>query len=205
MREQFETNVFGPHKVTAALLPHFRERRAGTNVFISSLSGLVGHPLTGPYASSKFALEGTPPNHCIAVSGYVLMCNAPGMTESLCEETKPFGIRTLLIEPGRFRTLLLSESNRKNSRSAIGDYEDVTKKHFATLDAESENQPGEVSKGVSVIADLVRREGVAKGREVPFRLPLGTDCYEETKQKIDGMAKVMEEWKTVITSTDHAT
>lgn len=58
MRQQFETNVFGPMKVTTALLPHFRERRAGINAFISSLSGFVGHFMTGPYASSKFALEG---------------------------------------------------------------------------------------------------------------------------------------------------
>lgn len=44
--------------MTTALLPHFRARRAGINVFISSLSGHVGHPFTGPYAGSKFALEG---------------------------------------------------------------------------------------------------------------------------------------------------
>lgn len=60
MRHQYEVNVFGPLKVATALLPHFRERRSGINVFIGSLSGQVGHALTGPYASSKFALEGRP-------------------------------------------------------------------------------------------------------------------------------------------------
>lgn len=54
----FETNVLGPIRVTRSLLPHFRERKTGTMVFISSLSGWVGHPFAGAYASSKFALEG---------------------------------------------------------------------------------------------------------------------------------------------------
>lgn len=57
-RAQFETNVFGTLKVTKALLPHFRQRKAGVNVFISSLSGWIGHDFCGAYAGSKFALEG---------------------------------------------------------------------------------------------------------------------------------------------------
>ncbi len=55
---QFETNVFGAIKVTKAVLPHFRERRAGTNVFISSRSGWCGDPFCSAYSGSKFALEG---------------------------------------------------------------------------------------------------------------------------------------------------
>lgn len=57
-RAQFETNVFGTLKITKALLPHFRQRRSGANVFVSSLSGWVGHDFCGAYAGSKFALEG---------------------------------------------------------------------------------------------------------------------------------------------------
>ena len=55
---QFETNVFGTIKVTKAVLPYFRERRAGTNVFISSRSGWCGDPFCSAYSGSKFALEG---------------------------------------------------------------------------------------------------------------------------------------------------
>ena len=54
----FETNTFGPIKVTRAILPHFRQRKSGVMVFVSSLSGWVGHGYTGAYAASKFALEG---------------------------------------------------------------------------------------------------------------------------------------------------
>jgi NAD(P)-dependent dehydrogenase (short-subunit alcohol dehydrogenase family) len=56
---QFETNVFGTIKVTQALLPQFRQRRAGTMVFIGSLSGWMGDPGISAYVGSKFALEGT--------------------------------------------------------------------------------------------------------------------------------------------------
>jgi hypothetical protein len=126
------------------------------------------------------------------------------MVESLWRETQPFNIQTLLIEPGRFRTLLLSENNRKDAAPRIPDYAEAVEKHYTGLDAESENQPGEVQKGVSIIVDLVRKEGVAEGRTVPFRFPLGTDCYEEAKEKLDEMNIVMEEWKTTILSTDHA-
>ena len=57
-RANFETNVIGVLKVTRALLPHFRERRSGANVFISSRSGWCGDPFVGPYSGTKFALEG---------------------------------------------------------------------------------------------------------------------------------------------------
>jgi NAD(P)-dependent dehydrogenase (short-subunit alcohol dehydrogenase family) len=56
---QFETNVFGTIKVTQALLPQFRQRRARTMVFIGSLSGWMGDPGISAYVGSKFALEGT--------------------------------------------------------------------------------------------------------------------------------------------------
>ncbi len=55
---EFDTNVFGSIKVTRAILPHFRQRRAGTVVFIGSLSGWIGDPFCSAYSGSKFALEG---------------------------------------------------------------------------------------------------------------------------------------------------
>lgn len=126
------------------------------------------------------------------------------MVESLWRETQGFGIQTLLIQPGRFRTLLLSDTNRRDNISNIPDYADAVEKHYANLDAESQNQPGEVEKGVAIMVDLVRKEGVAEGKEVPFRFPLGTDCYEESKDKLNEMMSVSEEWKSIIVSTDHA-
>jgi NAD(P)-dependent dehydrogenase (short-subunit alcohol dehydrogenase family) len=58
IREQFDVNVFGLMDMTRALLPHFRQNRAGTIVNISSRAGLVGMPMISLYCASKFALEG---------------------------------------------------------------------------------------------------------------------------------------------------
>lgn len=58
--------------------------------------------------------------------------------------------------------------------------------------------------GVSIILDLVRREGVAKGKEVPSRLPLGTDCYESIKGKCEDTLRILDEWKDIIHRTDYA-
>jgi NADP-dependent 3-hydroxy acid dehydrogenase YdfG len=87
----FDTNVFGPLRMMQAVLPQMRERRRGTIVNVSSVSGKVAAPLSGFYAASKFALE--------------------AMSEAMHIEAGHFGIRTIVIEPGYFTTNL-SESRR---------------------------------------------------------------------------------------------
>ncbi|KAF2729578.1 NAD(P)-binding protein [Polyplosphaeria fusca] len=180
---QFDTNVFGTIKTTKALLPHFRQRKSGTNVFISSLSGWIGHPICSPYAGSKFALE--------------------GIVEGLWRETASLGIRTLLIEPGRFRTKFLSDGNRKGEESAISDYSFLSSAVLGGIAKEDQAQPGDPVKLVEIIVDLVRKEGVAQDKEVPFRVPLGIDSYDAIKEKCEETLKMLEEWKGVIQSTNY--
>ncbi|KAI8674093.1 hypothetical protein NCS55_00732100 [Fusarium keratoplasticum] len=184
-RQAFETNVFGVLKVTKALLPHFRERRTGTNVFISSLSGFHGYEFNAGYSGTKFALE--------------------GMAESLWRETTHFGIRTLIVEPGQFRTELLSSRNLKNEPSKIPDYAQRSKDFDEYLANRSGHQAGDPEKGVAIVLDLVRGEGVAKGREMPLRIALGADGYEVVKNKCDETLKILEDWKDVSCSTDFDT
>jgi NAD(P)-dependent dehydrogenase (short-subunit alcohol dehydrogenase family) len=86
LRAQLETNVVGVHRVTRAVLPAMRARRAGTVVTIGSLSGRVAIPMVGPYHASKWALE--------------------GMIEAWRLELYPFGVRVALVEPGPFETAL---------------------------------------------------------------------------------------------------
>ncbi|KAI1102879.1 NAD(P)-binding protein [Jackrogersella minutella] len=180
---QFDTNVFGAFKVTRVVLPHLRERRSGTMVFIGSLSGWHGHAFVGPYAGSKFALE--------------------GLVESLSRETEVFGIKTLLIEPGRFRTMLLSPGNLGVVPSTIPDYAEASKAHINGLAKEDRTQPGDTRKAVKIIVDLVRKEGCAEGKEVPFRFPLGTDCYNAIKEKCEDTLSLLKDWGHVINSTEH--
>lgn len=201
LRAQFETNVFGVLKVTKAVLPHFRERRSGVNVFMSSLSGWVGHSFCGAYAGSKFALEG----RYSFWSAMILISNLfSGLVESLWRETSPFGIQTLLIEPGRFRTKLLSHSNRKTKVSAVDDYTELSHSKTEGLESEDSNQPGDAIKLVEIIIDLVRKEGIAEDREVPFRLPLGIDVFDDIKAKCKCMLTLLKDWRDVIRSTDYS-
>jgi NAD(P)-dependent dehydrogenase (short-subunit alcohol dehydrogenase family) len=79
-RKQFETNFFGVVRMTQAVLPHMRDRRKGRIVMISSVSGLVTPPTQGAYSASKHAME--------------------GLSNALRCELYPFGIATVLIEPG---------------------------------------------------------------------------------------------------------
>src|SRR3954471_9027682 len=79
-RAQIETNLFGPLNVARAVLPVMRAQRSGLVVTISSTAGIVGGEFTSAYAASKFGLE--------------------GWMESLTPEVAPYGIRTMLVEPG---------------------------------------------------------------------------------------------------------
>ncbi|KAF2475123.1 NAD(P)-binding protein [Lindgomyces ingoldianus] len=180
---EFDANVLGVIKVTRAVLPHLRERKAGTIVFLSSRSGWYGDAFCSAYSGSKFALE--------------------GIVEGLRWETEQFGIKTLMIEPGRFRTKFLSPGNLRTKQSHIPDYEEASRNFIAYL-AQNEDgkQPGDPLKAVEIILDLVRKEGVAEGKEVPFRLPLGRDCYETIKEKCEETLKLLKEWEGVCTSTD---
>jgi hypothetical protein len=91
----------------------------------------------------------------------------------------------------------------KAAESAIPEYAEHSKTHLENLAREDQAQPGDPVKLVEIVLDLVRREGVAEGREVPFRLPLGVDCYDELKGKCEETLKLLEAWKDIIRSTDH--
>jgi hypothetical protein len=86
--------------------------------------------------------------------------------------------------------------------SSIHDYKESSVKFGEGISREDRKQPGDVDKAVSIILDLARGEGVATGREVPFRMPLGSDCYETIQDKCTETLEVMERWRDVITSTD---
>jgi NAD(P)-dependent dehydrogenase (short-subunit alcohol dehydrogenase family) len=83
-RAQMETNFFGALWVTQAVLPHLRAQRSGHLVQISSFGGLGGHPATGMYSASKFALE--------------------GMSEAVAMEAAAFGVKLTIVQPGGYWT-----------------------------------------------------------------------------------------------------
>src|SRR2546421_967941 len=106
-RAQVETNLFGPLNVTRVVLPVMRTQRAGLVVTISSTAGIVGGEFTSAYATTKFCLE--------------------GWMVSLTPVIGPYGIRTMLIEPGFFRTDLLTPESTSYAEPTIDDYIERTK------------------------------------------------------------------------------
>ncbi|WP_396610457.1 SDR family oxidoreductase [Haloferax sp. S1W] len=84
VHDQFDVNVYGPHRLTRAVLPHMRAQEDGTIINVSSVVGRVSFPGTGVYAGSKFALE--------------------AMTDALRGEVEAYGIDAVLIEPGPVET-----------------------------------------------------------------------------------------------------
>jgi|HubBroStandDraft_6_1064221.scaffolds.fasta_scaffold32667_3 NAD(P)-dependent dehydrogenase (short-subunit alcohol dehydrogenase family) len=99
-KAQMETNFFGVLRVCRATLPALRQQGGGHIVNVSSLAAVVGLPFSGLYSASKFALE--------------------GLSESLRHETRPFGVRVVLVEPGDFRTPITAK-RRTTQASAAND------------------------------------------------------------------------------------
>jgi NAD(P)-dependent dehydrogenase (short-subunit alcohol dehydrogenase family) len=98
-RRQFETNVFGPARLTQLVLPGMRAAGTGRIVNVSSMGGRVVLPIGGYYHASKWAVE--------------------AISDALRYETEPFGIRTVIVEPGLIRTRF-SESVTRTSAAASG-------------------------------------------------------------------------------------
>ncbi|MFB6134009.1 MAG: SDR family oxidoreductase [Halanaeroarchaeum sp.] len=84
LHRQFDVNVYGPHRLIRAAVPHMREAEDGTIVTVSSVTGRLATPGAGAYAGSKFALE--------------------GMSDALRAEIAPFGVDVVLVEPGPVET-----------------------------------------------------------------------------------------------------
>jgi len=180
--EQFNTNVFGGLNVARAFLPHMRPRKTGTIVWIGSVGGYVGYSGMGLYCATKYATR------CIS--------------EALHEEVSPLGLRSVVFEPGYFRTDVLTADNRLNHGGGIPDYEPIVRARKEGLDAYNHNQPGDPKKGVNVIIDVVKGEGVAKDKEFTPAVLLGSDCYREVKKTLTEAIATFDEWKEISTSTD---
>lgn len=157
VRHVFEVNFFGAVALARAALPQMRRERAGTLVFVSSLSGLVGLPADGAYAASKFALE--------------------GFAESLSYEVSHWGIRVLIVNPAGYATALHSKAWRPEAARA-GDYRPLIDKLAASAGT---GDPGQAATAILAAVDArngpLRHPLDALGRRV--FATLGVDAQEQ--------------------------
>jgi NAD(P)-dependent dehydrogenase (short-subunit alcohol dehydrogenase family) len=155
-RAQIETTLFRPVNVARAALPVMRTQRSGLLVTISSTAGIAGQEFCTA-AASKFGVE--------------------GWMESLTPEVAPFGIRTMLVEPGFFRTQLLTPESTHYSESTIADYAERTEQTVAGRKSMDGQQGGDPAKLADALVSLVGQD------EPPLRFPAGADAVATFEQK----------------------
>ena len=159
VRDQIETLLFGPMNVTRAVLPSMRKKRSGLVVSVSSTAGITGGMFCTAYAAAKFGVE--------------------GWMESLTPEIAPFGIRTMLVEPGFFRTELLSQDSTTFAAPAIDDYRQRSEETVAAWSSMNGKQSGDPAKLAVALVELIGRA------DPPGRFPAGADAVQVFEAKAD--------------------
>jgi NAD(P)-dependent dehydrogenase (short-subunit alcohol dehydrogenase family) len=173
-RAQIETTLFGPMNVTRAALPVMRAQRSGLVVAISSTAGIVGQEFCTAYAASKFGIE--------------------GWIESLTPEIAPFGIRTMLVEPGFFRTELLTPESTSYARPSIEDYAERTEQTVAGWNSMNGRQGGDPAKLADALVQLASQD------QPPLRWVAGADAVEVVEQKAKDMLAQVDAYRKLSTS-----
>ena len=173
-RYQFEVNCFGTLNLTKALLPHFRQRKSGHILNVSSVGGFTSFPGTGIYCATKFAIE--------------------GYSEALAKEITPLGIKLTLVEPGAFRTDFAGDS-LATPENTIDDYEETAHKFVKMLEETSGEESGDPDKAAQAMIKVVESDNP------PMRLVLGEDALKATRQKIETFQKELDRWEKVTLST----
>lgn len=167
VRRQFEVNVFGTMNVARAVAPHMRWRHSGLIVTISSVSGLVSNGGGAVYSASKFAIE--------------------GWMEGFAEELAPFGVRSLVVEPGMLRTDFMDRKSASFGSIDIPDYAEAIAQYRAFVDQANGNQPNDPKLLAARIVAL------ASQSEPPSRLIFGDDARQWTGAKIDQLRHAIDQ------------
>lgn len=157
VRNQIETLLFGPMNVARAVLPLMRKQRAGLVVTVSSTAGITGGMFCTAYAAAKFGIE--------------------GWMESLAIEVADFGIKTMLVEPGFFRTELLSAGSTTYAPPSIDDYAERTRQTVAAWSGMNGKQGGDPAKLAQALVQLAALDAP------PARFAAGADAVQAFEDK----------------------
>jgi NAD(P)-dependent dehydrogenase (short-subunit alcohol dehydrogenase family) len=171
---QLTTNLVGPMNVTRAVLPVMRRQRSGTIVTISSTAGIVGQEFCSAYAASKFGVE--------------------GWMESLRFEVEPFGIRTTIVEPGFFRTDLLTKESTDYAELSIDDYAErtaQTQPAWEAMSGKQTNDPAKLARGLVTVVDQ---------EEPPLRWVAGADAVAAVEQKANELLAQVDAYRDLSSS-----
>ena len=174
IEEQLTTGLVGPMNVTRAVLPVMRKQRSGKVVSISSTAGIVGQEFCSAYAASKFGLE--------------------GWMESLRFEIEPFGIHTTIVEPGFFRTQLLTSESTTFADLSIDDYVErtaQTRPAWEAMSGKQTNDPAKLAKALVTVVDQERP---------PLRWVAGADAVATVEQKANELLAQVDAYRDLSSS-----
>jgi NAD(P)-dependent dehydrogenase (short-subunit alcohol dehydrogenase family) len=174
---QLAVSLIGPMDVTRAVLPMMRRQRSGHVISISSSAGLAaGFDFVSAYAASKFGLE--------------------GWMESLQAEIAPFGITTTIVNPGFFRTELLTEQSTNYAEPSVADYDERRGPLLEYWNSQNGKQTGDPAKLARALLTIAGQE------PPPRRFIAGADAIATTEQKIADLQAQIEAYRDLSISLD---
>jgi NAD(P)-dependent dehydrogenase (short-subunit alcohol dehydrogenase family) len=174
IEHQLTVSLIGPMNVTRAVLPVMRTQRSGHVVTISSLAGLTGYEFGSAYAASKFGLE--------------------GWMESLAPEVGPFGIHTTVVNPGFFRTELLTKESTNYAPASIDDYAERNAAMREFYESMNGKQGGDPAKLAQALLTIVDQE------QPPFRFIAGADAIAQAEAKLADRQHQIDAYRDLSTS-----
>jgi NAD(P)-dependent dehydrogenase (short-subunit alcohol dehydrogenase family) len=174
LRALFDLHFFAPAALTRLVLPIMRAQGGGTIVQMSSVGGQTTAPGFGAYCATKFALE--------------------GLTETLRDEVAGFGIRTLIVEPGAFRTGLFRPGAAYES-TEMPEYAGTVGPTRAYVRDGHGEQPGDPVKAAEAIMTALDAD------EPPLRLVLGEDAIGNIRRRLESLTTELARWEDVGAAT----
>jgi NAD(P)-dependent dehydrogenase (short-subunit alcohol dehydrogenase family) len=174
IERQISTSLFGPMNVTRSVLPVMRKQRSGQIISISSSAGLVGFEFGTAYAAAKFGLE--------------------GWMQSLQAEVAPFGIDTITVNPGFFRTELLTEESTNYAEQPIKDYDERRTQQMEFWKNYNGQQSGDPAKLAQALI-TISNQG-----KPPVRFIAGADAIETAEKVATVLQKEINDYRDLSTS-----
>src|SRR3954447_12922999 len=174
MDRQITTTLMGPMNVTRAVLPVMRKQRSGHVMTISSSAGFAGFEYGTAYAASKFGVD--------------------GWMESLAPEIEPFGIHTTVVNPGFFRTELLTTESTNYAPASIEDYAErsaAQREFFESMNGKQGGDPAKLAQALLTIAP--------RGQP-PFRFIAGADAIAQAEEKLAARQQQIDAHRDLSTS-----
>jgi len=171
---QLSTSLIGPMSVTRAVLPVMRKQRSGHVITISSSAGLVGFEFCTAYAASKFGVE--------------------GWMESLQAEIEPFGINTTIVNPGFFRTELLTEESTNYAEHLIEDYNERRTQQMRFWKGANGQQSGDPAKLAQALIKIASEE------QPPRRFIAGADAIGTAEQVVATLQQQLNAYRELSSS-----